>query len=183
MRWLAIAWVVYFGVFAVFHIWLHRLRHAPGVKPEGGWRDPAAMKGLLLQGASMFVCWLIRVPERTSLQLPVLAIILASMALTFVAVYHLGEQLRIHAVVTDDHRLVTSGPYRFVRHPIYLGFFGMVLANGILIATWPALAAAVILFAAGTEIRIRIEERLLDHKFPEAAIYRARVPAYLPGIR
>jgi protein-S-isoprenylcysteine O-methyltransferase Ste14 len=60
----------------------------------------------------------------------------------------------------------------------------MLLATG---AAWtwrPMFALAVIVFLAGTEIRVRSEERLLAERFQDAfRNYRSRVPAYIPLIR
>lgn len=100
------------------------------------------------------------------------------------AAYSLGREFRIQAVVTDDHRLVSSGPYRFVRHPIFASLLALLVATGILITRWPALAAAVVVFLAGTEIRVRAEDALLAARFGGVfEAYRARTAAYIPFVR
>lgn len=97
---------------------------------------------------------------------------------------HLGKQLRVQAVVTADHRLITTGPYRVVRHPIYLSLLVLFFASTFAFACKEALVIALPLFLAGTEIRVRAEDKLLAAHFGEEfARYRNRVKAYLPGIR
>jgi protein-S-isoprenylcysteine O-methyltransferase Ste14 len=68
--------------------------------------------------------------------------------------------------------LVTNGPYRFLRHPIYVG--GSVFFAGVSLAfSWTALAltgALAVLWFAKT----RVEERYLLERFPEYADYRRR---------
>ncbi|HKV04230.1 MAG TPA: isoprenylcysteine carboxylmethyltransferase family protein [Candidatus Acidoferrales bacterium] len=96
----------------------------------------------------------------------------------------LGRQWALMARVIEGHELVRQGPYAIVRNPIYLAMLGMLLATGLAIARWQALLCAVVVFAAGTAIRIRTEEGLLRDafgaKFDE---YARRVPAFLPRLR
>lgn len=62
--------------------------------------------------------------------------------------------------------LVTRRAYAFVRHPMYLAFLGMLAATGLLVSDLGTLAIAIVLFAAGTELRIVHEERDLAARFP-----------------
>jgi protein-S-isoprenylcysteine O-methyltransferase Ste14 len=88
-------------------------------------------------------------------------------------------QIRIQA----GHKVVTSGPYRWVRHPSYTGIAlavaGFALASGDVIS----LVAAVILTAIGLVVRIRAEERQLAQAlgadYEDFAAERKRV---IPGI-
>jgi protein-S-isoprenylcysteine O-methyltransferase Ste14 len=107
-----------------------------------------------------------------------------SVALAWAATRHLGRHWRYDAALSADHQLITTGPYRWVRHPIYASMLGMLLAVGCARTWWPMFLAAVIVFLVGNEIRVRAEDRLLAGRFPESfAAYRARVPACLPFIR
>jgi len=107
-----------------------------------------------------------------------------SVALAWVAARHLGKQWRYEAALVEHHELIQSGPYRWVRHPIYLSMMGMLLATGAAWTWWPMLVAAFILFLAGTEIRVRAEDRLLAERFQESFLaYRSRVRAFIPFIR
>jgi len=100
------------------------------------------------------------------------------------AVANLGRQWRFDAGLNKDHELVQTGAYRIVRHPIYASMLGMLLADVCFAGTLPGWPIAVILFVAGTEIRIRVEDGLLRERFGESFIewQRAR-PAYLPFLR
>ena len=86
---------------------------------------------------------------------------------------------------SEQETLVTSGPYQWVRHPIYLAFFAMLLATGLLASSGPKLIVAAVLYLAGCEIRIAIEEADLNHQFPASySNYTKHTPwRYLPGIR
>jgi protein-S-isoprenylcysteine O-methyltransferase Ste14 len=93
----------------------------------------------------------------------------------------LAGQLRVDAALGADHRLVRSGPYALVRNPIYTSMLLVLCACAVIIAGWKLSAAALLLFIIGTEIRVRIEERLLASHFGEEfQAYKRSVPAYLP---
>jgi protein-S-isoprenylcysteine O-methyltransferase Ste14 len=74
-----------------------------------------------------------------------------------------------------------SGPYRFVRHPIYTSLLCILLGTGFLITPWRLLLPAILLFVIGTEIRVRIEDNLLASQFGDRfSEYKKHVPAYIP---
>ena len=107
-----------------------------------------------------------------------------SVALAWVATRHLGKQWRYEAALSEDHELIQTGPYRWVRHPIYASMLGMLLATGAAWSWWPMFAVALVVFLVGTEIRVRAEDRLLAERFQDAFTeYRSRVNAYVPFIR
>jgi protein-S-isoprenylcysteine O-methyltransferase Ste14 len=102
----------------------------------------------------------------------------------WLAVRHLGKQLRILAGLYPDHELIRSGPYAIVRHPVYSSMFLLMLATGLLLSRWPLFLLAIALYMVGTEIRIHAEEGLLRRRFgAEFEEYRRKVPAYLPYLR
>ena len=103
-------------------------------------------------------------------------------ALTWSSARVLGRQWRFDAGLNADHQLVQSGAYRVVRHPIYTSMLCMLIGTGLLIARLPALVIAIAVALVGTEIRVRVEDSLLESRFGEAfREYKRRVPAYLPG--
>lgn len=157
-------------------------------------RDPGSIPGVLLQGLSYLVVWTIHRPLLTafvssnktvSIVLGIIAVAAAigSVLLVIAAVKTLGKEWSITARVVTGHKLATAGPYNLVRHPIYTGMLGMLIATGIAVSYWQALAIATLIFLAGTMIRIRSEERLLRETFgPEFEAYAQRVPALIPGL-
>jgi protein-S-isoprenylcysteine O-methyltransferase Ste14 len=81
--------------------------------------------------------------------------------------------------------LVTGGAYSWLRNPMYLAFLAMLIATGLLVAGGIKLIVPVLLYVAGSELRIAAEETELAQKFPESyALYRTRTRwRYLPGLR
>ena len=112
-----------------------------------------------------------------------LLIAVASVALVNWAARCLGKQWSLGARLVEGHDLIEDGPYRFVRNPIYTGMLGMLVATGLVGMRWERLAVAVIMFAAGTYVRIRMEERLLRKAFgARFEEYARKVWALIPGI-
>ena len=108
-------------------------------------------------------------------------ILAAGFAFAVWARVHLGRDWSGTVRLKEDHSLVTSGPYRFVRHPIYtgilLGFIGSALAFG----EWRGiLAILVILF--GILVRCRAEEQAMRETFPEYEEYRRKTRALIPFV-
>ena len=93
---------------------------------------------------------------------------------------------RFHqAVVTiqSDHRVITSGPYRIARHPMYAGSAVAFLGVGLALGTWPGLGLVFGGTLPAMVRRIRIEEDALHHslgtRYGDYAKGRARL---LPGV-
>jgi protein-S-isoprenylcysteine O-methyltransferase Ste14 len=79
-----------------------------------------------------------------------------------------------------DHELIRSGPYRFVRHPIYTGLLLALLGTAIAAGEWRGLVAFALITVAFLR-KIGVEEAFLTEQFGEAyASYRAEVPALVP---
>jgi len=103
----------------------------------------------------------------------------------FVAIWSrkmLGAEWSRDVELKEGHKLVESGPYRLMRHPIYTGHLlmglGTAIASGLLIAF-----VGLALLAAGFWIKLNQEERLLVRNFPdEYPGYKTRVKALIPYV-
>jgi protein-S-isoprenylcysteine O-methyltransferase Ste14 len=177
------AWFVFAGVFL--------LRKKPPKARESR-RESASRWGIALQAIGFaLVWWRPRLPFRpflpmshaleAAVALLTVALAAASAWLAMAAVRTLGKQWAYVARLVEGHKLVTDGPYRWVRNPIYTSMFGMLLATGLALSRWQLLLAALVPFAVGTVVRVRSEERLLREAFgAEFEAYAVRVPAVLP---
>jgi protein-S-isoprenylcysteine O-methyltransferase Ste14 len=86
---------------------------------------------------------------------------------------------RCFGILPEARGLVTRGPYRLVRHPVYLGELGV--CAGLVIGAptaWNLGCAAVIL--AAQIVRMGLEERALEAEFPEYAAYASRTARIVP---
>jgi len=127
-----------------------------------------------------------RLPWPGGLAWPVvagLALMTAGIGLRVWSIVTLGRFFQYQIKVQPGHHVVTSGPYRFVRHPSYTGI-AMVLA-GIALASddvWGLLAVAV-LGGAGLAVRIRAEERQLTQALgAEYERFAAGRKRLVPGV-
>jgi len=179
-----ICWLVFAGVFL--------LRKKPPSPPDQK-REPASLFGVALQGMSYGLVWGVRRPMFTSIfgngpisvvtGLLAICAAVSSVWLITMAVRTLGKEWSLTARLVEGHQLATSGPYALVRHPIYSGMLGMLLATGLAVSHWLALLAALILFFIGTTIRVRSEEKLLREAFgQEFETYARSVRAIVPGL-
>ena len=144
--------------------------------------------GLLLECLGIFAAFLFRMPVDSPVALwrvaAAVALGVGSAVMAWTAVTHLGRQFRIQAGLYHDHQLVSSGPYRLVRHPIYASLLGMLLCTILLMTTWEGAIVSLVLYVAGTEIRVRTEDALLASRFgDEFRNYQRSVPAYIPFVR
>ena len=157
-------------------------------------RERASLIGILLQGFGYAFIWAVHreyfstiaplsKPLEIALAVLTVALSIASVWLVVASVKTLGKQWSFAARVVEGHKLVTEGPYNFVRNPIYTGMLGMLISTGLAVSHWLGLVLGLIVFTAGTLIRIHSEEKLLREEFgQEFDIYARRTSAIIPGI-
>jgi protein-S-isoprenylcysteine O-methyltransferase Ste14 len=88
---------------------------------------------------------------------------------------------RSFSMMAEARRLVTSGPYRFVRHPLYIA--EELAMIGLLIQFFSLSSAFVLAVQIAFQLcRIHNEEAVLAESFPEYAAYQQRTARLLPGI-
>ena len=105
------------------------------------------------------------------------------LVLRWYAIIHLGRFFTVNVAISEDHRLIKTGPYRWARHPSYTGWLlaitglGLCLANGLSLAILLAATFSVIRW------RISIEEAVLRTAFGEAyTAYARRTRRLIPYI-
>ncbi len=141
-------------------------------------------KGLSLVAVVVLVAAVVGLVYRHSLLAtsPVLlAVQIASFLLMVWARLTLGMRSFHAAANPTAGGLITHGPYRFVRHPIYAAILYFITAS--LISHFSLVNASLaVVAAAATGIRIMGEERLLTLEFPEYKIYSQRTKRIIPFV-
>lgn len=107
------------------------------------------------------------------------SIALAGVCLRSWSVWTLGRHFRREVTIEADQRIITTGPYRWVRHPAYAGNLLTYGGVGLALGSWAS--AAVVLTAAfvGLVPRIKLEERTLERAFGPAYVDYERATARL----
>jgi protein-S-isoprenylcysteine O-methyltransferase Ste14 len=88
---------------------------------------------------------------------------------------------RSFSILPEARRLVVTGPYRFVRHPLYATEMICMLGFIIQFTLWPAVIVFLIQLVIQLE-RMRIEEQLLNKTFPEYEMYASNTAQLIPGL-
>lgn len=172
---IAVVWIAF---------WVYWLASAVGVKRGKMGARRAPLTGLTVLAAYL----LLRVFRGGRLEVPAVALgaigaslLVAGLLLAVWARLHLGRNWGMPMTVKDDPELVTSGPYRVVRHPIYSGLLlallGTTLATNLLGLIVVAVSVGYFVYAGS------IEERNLTAEFPDAyPAYRSRTKMLIPFV-
>jgi protein-S-isoprenylcysteine O-methyltransferase Ste14 len=125
--------------------------------------------------------WSMTTPIGKGIQILGILFILASFSLHIWARQHLRQFYAERVEVQNNHMVIQSGPYAYVRHPIISTFFG--LAIGILLLNPSVVTIALLLYTLWDFSRAaQQEESLLLKSLPGYAAYMARTPRFLPKI-
>lgn len=112
-----------------------------------------------------------------------LVVLLAGLALRAAAVLSLGRFFTTSVAIRSDHRLVSTGLYRFLRHPSYAGLLLAFAGLGIGFGNWLGLAALTLPVAAALHYRVHVEETALAEAFgSEYDDYRRRTRRLIPWV-
>jgi len=106
------------------------------------------------------------------------ALILFGTAIAAWSVLNLGSSF---SLLPQARSLVSTGPYAYLRHPMYTG--GLLITLGELWLRWTPMSVILCTIMIGAQLlRMRMEERLLEDNFPGYRRYRAQTSALIPGV-
>ncbi len=167
--------LVSFAFYLALVIALVFLRRMPVGKSEGLW--PRAL-ALLASISPLLLPWL-----PAAAMSPALVALSAALsgAGTIAELFILAWLGRSFSLLPEARGLVTRGPYRAIRHPLYLS--GLVIALGAMLHFRQPFALLVVLVTFALQIwRMHYEEQVLSRAFPDYAAYAARSWRLIPGI-
>ncbi len=135
---------------------------AQGGREAGRGHYPAmvALHSALLVGCAVEP-WALERPFVPALGGPMLALVVAAQGLRWWCVASLGRRWTTRVLVVPGRPRVTSGPYRWLRHPNYVAVVVEGLALPLVHSAWLTAAAFTLLNAALLTVRIRCEEAAL----------------------
>lgn len=111
------------------------------------------------------------------------ALVVTGIALRVWSIRTLGRYFTYRVMTTQDQPVITSGPYRFVRHPSYSALLLSCLGAGVATANLVSMIVAVTIPAMGLTVRMRVEERTLGATLGEEyRAFAATRKRIIPGI-
>ena len=90
-----------------------------------------------------------------------IALWLAGVAFRLYAMRVLGKFFTYDVAISSGQHVIQAGPYRWIRHPSYLGSLATMLGFGMTMTNWAAMVIPVVVLALGFAYRIPLEERAL----------------------
>jgi protein-S-isoprenylcysteine O-methyltransferase Ste14 len=183
---LTVIWASFFGYWALAAAKGERKR-ATRVDVSGWYLVHAALFflafALVLIGPGPFGPLARRfLPNRPEFTWTGMVLLIAGLGLAVWARRLLGSYWSGHLVIRADHRLIRSGPYAVVRHPIYAGLVLGMIGTALVVGEWRGLLAVLLLVAAYLRKIRREEGWLLQHFGEPHARYRREVRAIIPFI-
>jgi len=179
-----IAGAIWLG-FLVF--WSVTAKDQGSRKTEESRKSRAFHELLLNIGLLLLFTWIPRLDARflppIRWNVPVgLGIMVAATLFHIWARVHLGKNWSSPVMIKTGHELVRTGPYRFVRHPIYTAILGLAVGTALVSGRWLSLAGAGV-FAFAYVRKLRMEEDALAQTFGAAwGDYRKRSSALVPWV-
>lgn len=179
-------WLAWLASWTVARAWSDRAAARPGLARQLPYFLVIVAGAVLLFSGQGHGGW----PAWTSWRLGPLAgwflfgCVSLGLLFTWWARLHLGRLWSSSVTRKADHRIVDTGPYGVVRHPIYSGLILAALATGVLRGQVLA-AAGSLLFLLGMYLKARLEEGFLREQLgaDEYAAYARRVPMLMPFAR
>jgi protein-S-isoprenylcysteine O-methyltransferase Ste14 len=166
-----VALILFLALLMAFHL----IRRRPVAKARGLLPRLVALVGTTLTFAMLL---LDRAPGSIAVNLISAGLILIGNYMSIVAVMSLGRSL---SIMPEARRLVMSGPYRFVRHPLYAAEEIAIIGVWLQFMSWPATAILVGHFVIQLW-RLGFEETVLRESFPEYEAYARQTARLVPGI-
>lgn len=181
--WLVVAaWVVWDGY------WIYSARGVKRARSEEPWtsRGPVVL-GLLLSPLLMLAPWWFGsfmgqrfLAENDFIYFLGMALLAFGVYWAFWARHTLGSNWSGRVTIKEDHELVTRGPYRYVRHPIYTGVLFAFLGSAIALGHMGGLFALAIMLSIFA-YKMGLEEKVLDEHFGDKyADYRKTTRKLIP---
>jgi len=178
---LAIIWLIWLASWIGASFWSGQTRkHVTVIKTS-------RYHALIVLGGILFTPWTSRLlgekpfwnPGATGVYL-LTVVTLAGIAFTWWARIHLGRFWSNAITHKEGHKVIDTGPYGMVRHPIYTGLILGMIATGIAVGTVSAVLGAI-LISLGMAWKAKMEEVFLGQELgPDYVTYRQRVPMIIP---
>jgi protein-S-isoprenylcysteine O-methyltransferase Ste14 len=182
----ALAWTVSVLWLLWLAYWLIEARNTAPTQKSESFLTGALYRGATVIGIVLIFGFRLSANRLWPVTVPILCIAVLLMICGFAfaiwARRHLGRYWSATVTLKQGHRVVESGPYGLVRHPIYSGLLLSMAATVMTIGTTLGVCGYAVLLAA-LVFKMSVEERLLSaHLGPAYQDYQKRVKALIPGV-
>ncbi len=179
---IGILWIVFLAYW-----WISALGAKKNVRGSS-WRQGVEFRAALtvaiilllqLNGVRSFIRHIEVIPQNPVVNVLGIVLCVAGIALAVWARWHLGRNWGMPMSLKEGHELVTTGPYRMVRHPIYTGFILAMLGSALVAGPFWLFAAVVsfLYFAYSASVEERLMMKQFPHQYPS---YRKRTKMLIP---
>ena len=179
---LALIWLAWLASWVVASFWSGQTKKQVMTLDSSRYRIPILVGGLLFTPGAARLFGQEPLWQLGNLGVYLVALVtIGGISFTWWARIHLGRFWSNTITHKEDHKVIDTGPYGFVRHPIYTGLIVGMLATGIAVGTITAMLAAV-LISLGMWQKARMEEGFLSTELGADAYgsYCRRVPMLFP---
>jgi protein-S-isoprenylcysteine O-methyltransferase Ste14 len=179
---LALIWLAWLASWVAASFWSGQTKKHGMTLESGRYRIPIYLGSILFMPGTGRLLGESPLWQFGSLGVYFLAVVtIAGISFTWWARLHLGRFWSNTITRKEGHRVVDTGPYGFVRHPIYTGLITGMLATGIAVGTITAILGAI-LISVGMWQKARMEEGFLTTELGADAYgsYCRRVPMLFP---
>lgn len=177
-------WAIWIVIWLIAAIGMKRARWRESWRDAVSNRLPVLLGMFLMmtpRGPLGFFAWRI-VPATAAAPLSGVVVTAAGLAFTIWARWHLGGNWSGNVTVKEGHTLITSGPYRWVRHPIYSGLLAALVGTSLAVGTARAFVGAGLIML-GLVVKLQLEEARMRETFPaDYEDYCRHTARLVPGV-
>ena len=124
-----------------------------------------------------------RFPDVRQFRVPGFCLFVLGLSLRWFSIIHLGRFFTTNVAIVPDHRVIDSGPYRFIRHPSYTGALLAFLGLGLCLGNLVSLLVLTVPIFFAFLWRIRLEERAMVEALGERyRSYMQRTKCLIPFV-
>ena len=182
---LSLIWLAWVMSWVVASFWSGRTKSFVPTRDSWIYRLPILIGAILLSPWTAGAAGASQLYDPGNAGTYLLAVVVVfGISFTWWARIHLGRFWSNAITHKEDHRIVDTGPYGVVRHPIYTGLIIAILATGFAVATWTSILGALFI-SFGEWQKARMEEGFLSVQLGRDAysLYSRRVPMIVPFLR
>lgn len=143
----------------------------------------ANLAGVVLAIVAAYKCRWARFPISMTAKVAMVGFFAFGIALRWYSIFYLGRYFTVNVAIQPGHRVIDSGPYRFIRHPSYTGSLLSVFGFALSFYNWASLTIVIVGSTCAMLWRIQVEEAALREALhPQYGTYMQRTKRLLPFI-